>query len=117
MAWTEDETKRGHVIAAALEEQPSVVHLLADHGGICEKAQLDYITSGFGHTQALRALRQVGCDMWYNGGRGLIALRKEHRIDGTQLLGAELIGHTLQVRRRPSHLAALLKKEFLGTSY
>ena len=104
--WTKDEQKCADAINTALEDQPSMVHLLADHGGICEKTSLDSTVSLLGHTQALRALRQVGCDMWCGGGSGINHLRKSHSISGTQLLGAELVGHTLQVRLRPSHLAA-----------
>ena len=39
-------------------------------------------------------------------GEGIDNLRTKHRANGTQLLGAELLGHTLQVRLRPSQLAA-----------
>ena len=94
------------MILNAFEAQPSVFHLLADHGGICEKGELDFQMSGNGHTQGLRALRQVGCDAWCSGGGGINFLRKNHSIDGTKLLGAELVGHTLQVRLRPSQLTA-----------
>ena len=62
--------------------------------------------SGNGRTQVLRALRQVGVDAWCGGGRGLNELRKNHNIDGTKFLGAELVGHTLQVRLRPAQVAA-----------
>ena len=67
---------------------------------------LEFEMSNCGHTQGLRALRQVGVDVWCGGGQGLVVLRKNHSIDGTKLLGAELVGHTLQVRLRPSQLAA-----------
>ena len=104
---TEEEKKRAHSIVAALEEEPSAVHLLADHGGICEeKVRLDFQMSCFGHTQGLRALRQVGVDAWCSGGGGVNVLRKSHSIDGTKLLGVELVGHTLQIRLRPAKLAA-----------
>ena len=64
VAWTEKETTHMNAIRAALEARPAVVHLLADHGGICEKEDLDYQLSVKGYTQALRALRQVGGDAW-----------------------------------------------------
>ena len=106
VAWTEDEAKFYVVIAAAFQEQPSFVHLLADHGGICQKRVLGCMASHLGHTQVSRALRQVGCDVWCAGGEGLNELRKTHSIDGTKLLGDELVGHTLQVRLRPAQLTA-----------
>ena len=59
-----------------------------------------------GSRRSFCALRQVGCDAWCSGGGGINVLRKNHSIDGTKLLGTELVGHTLQVRLRPSHLAA-----------
>ena len=90
-------------ILNALKDQPFAVHLLADHGGICEKSTLDIQMSANGHTQVLRALRQVGCDAWCSGGCGISDLRKHHSIDGTKLLGAELVGHTIEIRLRPSH--------------
>ena len=76
VAWTEEEKNHIGKILGAFNEQPSFVHLLADHGGICEKEELDYHMSGNGHTQVVRALRQVGCDAWCGGGRGLNMLRK-----------------------------------------
>ena len=39
-------------------------------------------------------------------GGGINRLRTKFRIDGTKLLGAELVGHTHQVRLRPWQLAA-----------
>ena len=104
--WTKDEKNRIRAIVFALKEQPSVVHLLADHGGICQKEALDYTSSILGHTHVLCKLRQVGCDVWCGGGWGFTELRKQRSIDGIKLLGAELIGHTLQLRLRPAQLAA-----------
>ena len=102
--WTDVEKIRIRALGTALKEQPSVVHLLADHGGICQKRVLGYMASHLGHTQALRALRQAGVDVWCGGGRGLKMLRTKFRIDGMKLLGDELVGHTLQVRLRPAQL-------------
>ena len=62
--WTEGESNHVRAIVAALEAEPSAVHLLADHGGICEKGRLDFQMADFGLTQVVRALRQVGCDAW-----------------------------------------------------
>jgi hypothetical protein len=53
-------------------------------------------------------LRLVGCDAWCDGGRGVRKLRKYRDIDGTALHGPELVGHAIQIRSRPSHLAAPL---------
>ena len=102
--WTAKEKKHAELICAALEARPAVVHLLADHGGICEKEklELDFQMGEYGHTQVLRALRQAGCDAWCSGGGGINKLRTKFRIDGTKLLGAELVGHALQVRLRPA---------------
>ena len=72
--WTEDEEKDIDAILDALEEQPSAVHLLADHGGICEKKMLDFSLSDYGYTQGLRALRQVGVDVWCSGGGVIVSL-------------------------------------------
>ena len=43
---TEEGKKHVRTMISALEAQPSVVHLLADHGGICEKEELDLHVSG-----------------------------------------------------------------------
>ena len=103
---SEEEKKDVGEILGALNHQPSFVHLLADHGGICQKEELDFQMSHNGCTQVLRALRQVGCDAWCSGGGGINKLRKRHSIDGTKLLGDELVGHTVQIRLHPSQLAA-----------
>ena len=63
---TESDHRHWYRIINALSEQPSVVHLLADHGGICEKEVLDYQLSGRGRTQVLCAMRRVGCDAWWS---------------------------------------------------
>ena len=94
---SEEEKMDAGGILGALNQQPSVVHLLADHGGICQKEELGICVSLSGYTQVLRALRQVGCDAWCSGGRGVNALRKRHSIDSTKLLGDELVGHTVQM--------------------
>ena len=103
---SEEEKREASGILGALNQQPSFVHLLADHGGICQKEELDFHVSHNGYTQVLRALRQVGCDAWCNGGRGISMLRKQHSIDGAKLLGDELVGHKVQIRLHPSQLAA-----------
>ena len=54
---TEEIRKHAFMIIDALEAQASVVHLLADHGGICEKEDLEFQLSGNGLTQVVRALR------------------------------------------------------------
>ena len=107
MNWTADESKRASEVISALKAHPSAVHLLADHGGISDKdRELDYNVSGWKCTHVLRALRQAGVDMWCGGGEGLNMLREQHSVDGAKLLGAELVGHTLQIRLRPSQFAA-----------
>ena len=63
IASEEEKTVVGEIVGA-LNRQPSFVHLLADHGGICQKEELDFQVSAHGHTQVLRVLRQVGCDAW-----------------------------------------------------
>jgi len=59
------------LILSALKQQPTVIHLIADHGGICEKGELDCETSSYGHAKVFCALRQVGCDAWCGGGGGI----------------------------------------------
>ena len=50
------------MLSTTTSTSTSAVHLLADHGGICEKGELNFEMSGNGHTQGLHALRQVGVD-------------------------------------------------------
>ena len=46
--WTEEAVNRPHIsaeinqICSVLEEKPSLVHLLADHGGICDREELAF---------------------------------------------------------------------------
>jgi hypothetical protein len=99
---------------------PRLVPLLADYGGIsmdprCGEAVvgatklIDRVDGRNGATNAhIAMLRRVGCDAWCDGGDGVWGLRKHHGIDGTALLGPELVGHAIQIRVRPSHLAAPL---------
>ena len=89
-------------------KQPSFVHLISDHGGIWNKQACDLILSACGSTSGLRALRQVGNDTWCGGGiYGIQLLQTRYNINGLDLFGKELEGHTLQVRLRPSQYAAL----------
>lgn len=94
-------------LIGVLERKPSAVHLLADYDGIYEeKERLNYNMSRYNYTQALCALRQVGVDAWCDGGGGLVMMDEKHGIDGTKLLGVELVDHTLQVRLRLVQLEA-----------
>jgi hypothetical protein len=103
--WSGEESKVINRICVALEEQPSVVHLLADHGGICEQGELDFHVACDGSTKALCALRQVGVSAWCSGCGGILKLRADHSIDGKKMLGTELVGHTMQIRLRLWQLA------------
>ena len=117
---------------AVLKEHPHIVHLLADHGGICEKSSMEFnIAKRTGMEYAsvgkeerpravglLEALRQVGCDAWCDGGRS-VKWHAMHAIDSTKLLEETpccdaLVGHTLQLRLRPSLLEKLRGDAPLG---
>ena len=102
---TEAAKKHVREMLNALKEQPTIVYLLADHGGICEKGGLNIQVANRGDTSVTRALRQVGSDAWCDGGHSLIELSTKHRTNGIQLLGSELVGHTLQLRLRPWQVA------------
>ena len=107
--WTEEESKDIGSFCQAIRAQPTLA-LLADHGGVREKGDLDFHLACDGGG-GMCTLRQVGGSAWCGGGGGIKWLREKHGIDGTALLGSygsvNLVGHTVQVRLRPWQLAAL----------
>jgi hypothetical protein len=103
---SEEEKKDFRAILGALKQQPSFIHLLADHGGICQKDLLDFQMSFNGCTHVLRALRQVGCDAWCSAGRGTGF--STTMVVGFSKIGAARDNHkpqttTTQPRKRAGH--------------
>jgi ankyrin repeat protein len=107
-------------LVLALVDETRLIPLLADYGGLsldprCGEAVVSTtklvcaVDFHDGATNAhIAMLRRVGCDAWCDGGLCFRNLRTRHDVDGTALLGPELVGHAIQIRVRPLHLAAPL---------
>ena len=87
----------------AADGSSTVVATLRDDSSIVTTAISGHSALAVDHTKILRG---IGFDTWCDGGASATHLHEEYGIRGTELLGAEILGHTIQLRVRPSHLAA-----------